>query len=116
MNCTTRFCDTLHLLRILGPILLGHTSLSPEDIEELLSLNHGDVRLTLRGLHSLLSVPGPNPQSNGRYIHFFHASLPDFLRDRTRSSKYFIDANNRHDDLARCCLRILTELIPQDKR
>jgi hypothetical protein len=59
-------------------------------IERLLELQPGDVRLTLRGLPSLLDIP-----SESGVISVHHASLLDFLQDPQRSSIFHIDLEHR---------------------
>ncbi|KAJ7488788.1 hypothetical protein B0H11DRAFT_1720318, partial [Mycena galericulata] len=49
-------------------------------IEPLLDLKSGDVRLTLRNLHSVLNIGSEN-----EVITVHHASFLDFLHDRRRS-------------------------------
>ncbi|KAJ7880937.1 hypothetical protein B0H13DRAFT_1630200, partial [Mycena leptocephala] len=56
-------------------------------IERLLELQPGDIRLILRGLHSVLEI-GPDK------ISAHHASFLDFLQDPQRSSIFHIDLGN----------------------
>ena len=68
-------------------------------IERLLGLGNGDVRYLLLDLESLLTVD--NDDAN---IRFFHASLSDYLFDKSRSGQFWIDAGAVYADLAQRCL------------
>jgi hypothetical protein len=69
-------------------------------IEHLLELQPGDVRLILRGLHSVLDI-----DSGSIFVH--HASFRDFLRDQRRSSIFHVDLENRMN-VARAVLKALS--------
>ncbi|KIM44126.1 hypothetical protein M413DRAFT_375318 [Hebeloma cylindrosporum] len=69
-------------------------------IEEFLFYRAGEMEMILSDLHSIIDVPRPGGW--GRELRFFHASLPDFLLDRSRSLDFFL---NRGDAYAK-----LTEL------
>ena len=45
--------------------------------------------MILNDLHSIIYVPPPG--DGFRELQFFHASLPDFLLDRSRSMDLFLD-------------------------
>ena len=44
----------------------------------------------------------------------FHASFPDFLRDRSRSKRHYLSAVKFHELLARCCLGEMRETLVKD--
>jgi len=71
-----------------GPVI------TVDDIEELLSLNAGDISEMLCDLTSLISVEehmyGDDGQSR-RELRVFHESLWDFLRDQSRSDNFYIN-------------------------
>ena len=98
----------------------------PRFLEELLSLNRGDVSFILGDLHSIINVPDTrrsnavpassssssssspaNPRAVEGGIRIIHPSLVDFLTDRSRAGKYFINSVKSHADLARACCRNL---------
>ncbi|KAJ6598346.1 hypothetical protein DFH09DRAFT_1131566 [Mycena vulgaris] len=79
------------LLRILS-VIVAKLNLSTPHIEQLLGLKHGDVRLALRGLHSLINIP--QRLSDDVTVH--HASFLDFLNDLTRSSSFHVGDFHRH--------------------
>jgi hypothetical protein len=60
--------------------------LSVYELEQLFKLNPGDVRLILRSLHSVISIP--EDDYNPIYVH--HASFLDFLADPPRSGPFYI--------------------------
>ena len=72
---------------------------SPRIIEGLLGLGNGDVRYLLLDLESLLTID--NDDAN---IRFFHASLSDYLFDKSRSAEFWIDAGAVYADLVQQCL------------
>ena len=80
---------------------------SPQIVEGLLELEPGDVRTLLFDLESLLTVGGDNEE-----IRFFHASLSDYLFDRSRSGNFWIDAGMVYTDLAQQCLCVLFKSNP----
>ncbi|KAF8143213.1 hypothetical protein K438DRAFT_1783958 [Mycena galopus ATCC 62051] len=64
----------------------GLDRLDPEKIDMLLNLRPSTCRLTLRGLHSLFSVPPLGNQFSWAVkVTFLHASFTDYLRDDRRS-------------------------------
>jgi len=58
-------------------------------IEKFLFYKPGEIDLILTDLHSIIYVPPPEDEF--RELQFFHASLPDFLLDRSRSMDFFLD-------------------------
>ncbi|KAJ7766455.1 hypothetical protein B0H14DRAFT_2253018, partial [Mycena olivaceomarginata] len=72
------------------------------DVERLLGLNPGDVGLSFRRLHSIFDMP-----SNGQ-ISVYHASIPDFLGDPTRSGEFCVSILQRRLELARSVLKALS--------
>jgi RecA/RadA recombinase len=118
------------VLRILGALLFGQRLYSkksasgtmelaipitdPRFLEELLSLNRGDVYFALGDLHSILNVPDPRRSSASSDskpldagIRIIHSSLIDFLTDRSRAGRYFINSVKVHAELARACTKNL---------
>jgi hypothetical protein len=58
-------------------------------IEKFLFYRPGEMDMILTDLHSIIDVPPP--QDVFFELRFFHASLPDFLLDRSRSKDLFLD-------------------------
>ncbi|KAJ7925057.1 NACHT domain-containing protein, partial [Mycena leptocephala] len=76
--------------------------LSFPQIECLLELQPGDVRLILRGLHSVLEI-------NSHVISVHHASFLDFLKDQQRSSNFHIHLDNRRKEAVRSVVKTLQD-------
>jgi hypothetical protein len=72
---------------------------SPRFLERLLGLGTGGVRYLLFDLESLLTI-----EDDDRNIRFFHASLSDYLFDKSRSGQFWIDAEMIYADVAQQCL------------
>ena len=62
--------------------------------ENLLAYDKGEIPAMLSDMHAFVHVPKPDDPYDAIRIH--HASLPDFLFDRSRSGKFFIDSRNGH--------------------
>ncbi|KAJ8091224.1 hypothetical protein PM082_004200 [Marasmius tenuissimus] len=82
---------------ILGAILVipRHAS-TPACLELLLDLPAGHVALTLRGMHSVLNIGGPDV-----VISLFHNSFREYLADETRSQHFHININTQQHAIAR---------------
>ena len=66
--------------------------------ENLLGYDQGEVLAMLSDMHAFVHVPKlDNPYDT---IRIHHASLPDFLFDRSRSGRFFIDSRNGHANIA----------------
>ena len=78
---------------------------SPRFLERLLGLRTGGIRYLLFDLEPLLTI-----DDDDRNIPFFHASLSDYLFDKSRSGHFWIDAEMIYADLAQqCLLRLMSE-------
>ncbi|KAF7369281.1 WD40 repeat-like protein [Mycena venus] len=89
------------LLRILA-VFAAQIMLSASEIEQLLELQPGDVRLTLRGLHSVIS--GLQEDADGPiFVH--HASFPDFFQDPLRAGIFHVGRGQHRTELSRKILR-----------
>ncbi|KAJ6551271.1 hypothetical protein B0H19DRAFT_1263941 [Mycena capillaripes] len=84
------------LILVLAVIVAGFYLSAPR-IEQLLELEPGDVRLALRGLHSVVNFP--EPEYFSIYIH--HASFSDFLQDSRRAGEFYVSSDQHRTDLAR---------------
>jgi hypothetical protein len=78
------------LPRILS-VIAAKLNLTAHHINQLLGLNSGDVRLTLRGLHSVIKYKAIFP------ITVHHASFLDFLKDPTRSGLFHVGDVHHHN-------------------
>jgi hypothetical protein len=78
---------------------------SPRFLERLLGIRTGSVRCLLFDLESLLTIV-----ADDRDIRFFHASLSDYLFDKSRSGQFWIDAEMICAEVAQqCLLRFISE-------
>ncbi|KAF8809772.1 hypothetical protein BYT27DRAFT_7187645 [Phlegmacium glaucopus] len=82
--------------------------ITPFFVADLLGLDEEDVHICLSELHSILYIPPP--KTSGLSIKVIHASLQDFLVDRLRSRRYYVDEEAFHTDLTQQCLRRVTAL------
>ena len=95
------------LCKIIGCILVAKQPLSVPDIETLLGLRQGEVRLVLRRMHSLLEVPVSSTQP----IKTHHASLEDFIFNPARAGIYYIKRSDCHLAIARGCVQLLRQML-----
>ncbi|KAF8809224.1 hypothetical protein BYT27DRAFT_7254737 [Phlegmacium glaucopus] len=77
--------------------------LTPYFVGDLLGADEEDVHLCLPEFHSIPYIPPP--KTSGLPIKMIHASLQDFLLDRLRSGRHYVDEETIHADLAQQCLR-----------
>ncbi|TFK36272.1 hypothetical protein BDQ12DRAFT_255635 [Crucibulum laeve] len=129
--CTTAFADldqlylqilsanphTDVLLQVLGTIVVLREPLCSYDLDMLLSLEEGDTLLAVKGLHSVLDVPHHDaPNMKWTPIKVLHASLFDFLRDKSRSGIYYVDVDKFHTALTFSCFLWLKERHENSQR
>jgi len=72
-------------------------------IEQFLFYRPGEIEMILTDLHSIIYVPPPGVQFKG--LRFFHASLSDFLLDRSRSKDLFLDQGAGYAKLTRLAMK-----------
>ncbi|KAF9479167.1 hypothetical protein BDN70DRAFT_879024, partial [Pholiota conissans] len=98
-------------------LLLTDTSTvgkNPIQIEEFLLYTPGEIDIILSELHSVISVSSPDdPDDPKGILQVSHASLGDFLFDRSRSGKFFIDTAVGH---AKISTFILKHMIDDPKK
>ncbi|KAJ7444540.1 hypothetical protein B0H11DRAFT_2249825 [Mycena galericulata] len=94
----------LQILTILGS-RVHPTFMSVSEVEQLLELHPGDLRLVLRNLHSVIKVPEASDSFRDITVH--HASFLDFLNDPTRSGPFYLRGSQHCMDLLRCILNAL---------
>ncbi|KAJ3514304.1 hypothetical protein NLJ89_g2447 [Agrocybe chaxingu] len=96
----------LHILSylILSVPIWMEDVLSPPRIEKFLDLRSGTVASVLNKLSSVIKLP----QSDAAPVRILHASLTDFLLDKSRSGRYFLDEGLGHSHIVRMCFRQLT--------
>ncbi|KAL0953759.1 hypothetical protein HGRIS_004948 [Hohenbuehelia grisea] len=94
------------VLDILSSVLFAVDPFSSDEVEYMLGMEGGDVRLTLRGLQSVLVLPSNGTQP----IRIFHPSFYDFLTNESRSRDYFISPAVGHAKLVRLCMKMIPSL------
>ena len=97
---TEKLQDFLMFL-VLQPL---HASGAPQTttlIEKFLFYRLGEIDMILTDLYSIIYVP----PSGDRDLRFFHASLPDFLLDRSRSMDLFLDQGAAYAKLTRLAVK-----------
>ncbi|KAJ7472416.1 hypothetical protein B0H11DRAFT_1867203 [Mycena galericulata] len=100
----------LQILTILGSrvhptFMIRKQTMSVSEVEQLLELHPGDLRLVLRNLHSVIKVPEASDSFRDITVH--HASFLDFLNDPTRSGPFYLRGSQHCMDLLRCILNAL---------
>jgi hypothetical protein len=98
MSASDNIDTALQIFAIL--LFLQHQNLqiTARLVESLLSLRKGEVFIVLSDLHSIISVPSPDEQDSP--LRLFHASLGDFLTDRSRSGDtFFLDSGVCHRNI-----------------
>ena len=82
---------------------------APQLLEDLFFLRRGEIYIILTDLHSIVDVPAPDTDRTLSTIRLFHASLGDFLLDKSRSATFYIDAGNAHANLTQYFLKHLSK-------
>ena len=78
-------------------------------IEKFLFYRPGEIDTILTDLHSIIYVPPPGDESGE--LRFFHASLPDFLLDRSRSVDLFLDQGAAYAKLTRLAVKHINDIM-----
>jgi hypothetical protein len=89
------------LLKILA-VIAAKICLFADNMEQLLELEPGDVRLALHGLHSVINLQEDDE------ISTHHASFCDFLQDPARAGIFYIDGCQHQTDLSCHILKALS--------
>jgi hypothetical protein len=102
------------LRNVLSVILLtSHVPKTQVAIEEFLSYSSGSVDILLSDLSSVIALPLPE-EVDGQ-IQILHASLTDFLYDRSRSVDVFIDVEAAHTFIAMHLMHRFNQPPPQTR-
>jgi NACHT domain len=109
LSCVEDIATTLKILSFLFFGYRYFRGITPDFVATLFGLDEEDVYLHLSELHSVLYVPPP-PNASRLQIRPTHASLQDFLVDKLRSGKYYLDEEAFHTDLAQQCVRQISTL------
>ena len=96
------------VLKVLWALLLlaihPTTGMTPYFLEDLLFFERGDVSMILSDVHSIIDVPHVN-LSQTLPVRILHASLGDFLLDKSRSKTCHINVEHAHASLTRYLLQ-----------
>ena len=91
----------LDIFTVLLFLRISHPSWQPAMpfLESFLSYRTGEIFMVLSDMHSIISVPSPHQSYMS--LQFLHASLGDFLVDRSRSGEdFFLDPGVAHRKIA----------------
>lgn len=77
------------------------TPINGKEIECLLGLRRGTIATILRHMHSILRL------ESSSHITVLHASFRDFLYDKERAGKYFIDSAKGYDIMSQVLFRFI---------
>ena len=93
--------DVDKLRDVFSVILLAtHVPKTQAGIEEFLSYSPGTVDILFSDLSSIIALPLPEEADGKHEIQILHASLTDFLYDRSRSVDMFVDVEVAHAFIA----------------
>jgi hypothetical protein len=107
MSASDNIETALEIFAVLFFLHGQHLQITPRLVESLLSLREGEVFMVLSDLHSIISVPSPDERDSP--LRLFHASLGDFLTDRSRSgNSLFLDPGVCHRNIVN---RIVKQLM-----
>jgi len=97
--------------QVVGSIVILFDVMTAENLANLLCLPSGEVKTALDSLHSVLNIPNDESQP----VRIFHPSFRDFLLDQERcNNKFWIDEKERHIDLFRHCVELMSKHLQQD--
>jgi hypothetical protein len=95
------------LLKILT-VIAAKIELPIGYVEQLLELEQGDLRLALRGLHSVIFGLEGDSSDDWSEIYFHHASFRDFLQDSGRAGIFYVGGCSHRTDLSHRILKALS--------
>ena len=102
-----------NVMEILGALICLKYSIDRlSTMEEFFNYRPGELLSIMEGVLALVDVPDHRDRSG--YVKIYHASLPDFLLDPTRSSSFFVDPATVYLNLARHCTKNGAHKISSD--
>jgi len=98
--------------KIVGTIVLIHSSLTIDALSKLLGEYVQHVEETLSDLHSVLDISGNSTDP----IRILHPSFRDFLisKGRCQDARLQVDEKQTHLNLTKSCLQLLSTVLKQD--
>ena len=89
------------VMEILGALVFLKKNLKQlEDLEEFFGCRPGELASIMGDMHALIHIP----DSRSENVKIYHASLPDFLLDPTRSQSFHLRAAAVYLNLAQHCI------------
>jgi hypothetical protein len=106
----TKFFDLLRL--VVGSIVSVFSPLSCTDLAKILDIPRGEVKRSIRLLHSVLIIPG----SDTWPLRICHKSFADFFINPVRctDTRFYIESSALHMTLGTCCLRLMNGLLKKN--
>ncbi|KAF3318714.1 hypothetical protein TWF173_006730 [Orbilia oligospora] len=94
---------------LLGTILVPKSSVSRQDISQLLDISEDNLLVRLRGFHSVLYIPKDVTQA----IRPYHLSFQEFLLDpqTEKVTPFYIGAERGNRNLTMSCLSLLDKTL-----
>ena len=89
---------------VISAIILIQEPLAIVDLEELLHLTPGEIRVALDGTRSILNIP----EIDDKAVVPYHASLGDFVQDKARSRNQFSTKDNI---ILEHCIQVVMQMI-----
>jgi len=97
--------------QVVGSIVVIFDVMTTENLANLLCLPSGEVKTALDSLRSVLNIP----KNESQPVRIFHPSFRDFLLDQQRcDDRFWVDEKERHIDLFRHCLELMSKRLQQD--
>ena len=93
-----------HLQLVMSSIILLVEPLTIVELGKFLDLTPATIRVALRGTASILNIPADDNQA----VLPYHASLGDFVKDRTRSKPHFSSLSEQHEVILKHCIQHVT--------
>ena len=98
------------LRHLLGSIIILFSPLSSDSLNRLLYDMKQDIELILEDLHAILDIP----KDRIRPLRLHHPSFRDFLLNKERCGKFWVDEKQTHRTLADSCIRLMFSALRQD--
>jgi hypothetical protein len=108
------FPSAVNIVKVLGIISASHGVLA-EAIEDIFEMEHGELKLVLRGLSSLIKDENGERLNEGviPYVipHFAHASFSDYLFNSSRSGAFHVNRQEYENCVVIRSFKLITQTI-----
>ncbi|KAG9245486.1 heterokaryon incompatibility protein-domain-containing protein [Calycina marina] len=98
------------LKRTLGSLVVLRTSLSALSLSRLLGLPKKEVYQTFADLHTILNIPDDSTHQ----LRLHHPSFRDFLLNKDRSGKFWVNEEETHQRIAARCIQLMSQTLKKD--